>query len=166
MPATYENIATTTLTSANATISFTSISGSYTDLIVVGNFRVTTGTPVLYFRLNSDTGSNYSHTHLGGNGSAAQSGRGSNENIGWAGFSLSGAPNDISGTALVHFMNYSNTTTNKTIIGRCGAAGREADTSVTLWRNTGAITSIAFTLSNSTTFLSGSTFTLYGIKAA
>jgi hypothetical protein len=166
MPATYENLGTTTLGSAQASITFSSISANYTDLLIVGNFGVTTGTPVLYFRLNSDSTASYSHTHLGGNGTAAQSGRGSSESYGWAGFSLAGSPNDITGTTLINFFNYSNTTTNKTIIGRSGAAGREADTSVVLWRNTSAINSIVLTLSNSTTFLSGSTFTLYGIKAA
>jgi len=62
-------------------------------------------------------------------------------------------------------MNYSNTTTNKTVIGRHnGASGPVA--SVGLWRNTAAINSIRISNSSAVNFTIGSTFSLYGIKAA
>ena len=65
-------------------------------------------------------------------------------------------------------MNYSNTTTNKTVLARGNNAsdasypGTEAF--VGLWRSTAAINRIDFS-SNSKTWNAG-TFTLYGIKAA
>ena len=39
MPATYEPIATTTLGSAQATVTFSSIPGTYTDLVLITNSR-------------------------------------------------------------------------------------------------------------------------------
>lgn len=162
---TYDLIEEKVLGSAQASVTFSSIPGTYKDLVLEIMCGATTGTPVIYFRLNGDTATNYSHTHLGGNGTAAQSGRGSNESYGWGGMSLAGTSNDLSTVSTWNFMQYTSANVNKTVLCRNGAAGREADTSVTLWRKTPeAITSIACTLSNSTTFLSGSTFRLWGVS--
>jgi hypothetical protein len=70
-----------------------------------------------------------------------------------------------------HFMNYSNSTTYKTMLGRQGTASSTAggaSLTVSLWRNTSAITSIQLQLDfgSSNRWYTGSTFTLYGIKAA
>ena len=161
MAVTYEPIATTTLGSAQSSVTFSSISGSYTDLILVGSVNTTTGLDY-YFQVNSDTGSNYSTTRLAGNGTTASSARasGTNKNYlnststttGWHQFS-------------VHFMNYSNSTTYKTFLTRYDNAGLESAAKVHLWRSTSAINSINIT-TDSSTFTSGSIFTLYGIKAA
>ena len=65
-------------------------------------------------------------------------------------------------------MNYSNTTTNKTVLARGNRASSGVVAQVGMWGNTSAITSI--TIDNvdsaSANFVAGSTFTLYGIKAA
>ena len=71
--ATYIPIASQTLGSAAASITFNSIPGTYTDLhlVITGNAP---GTNNFYvFRINSDNGTNYSRTTLTGNGSAASS---------------------------------------------------------------------------------------------
>ena len=69
---------------------------------------------------------------------------------------------------VTHFMNYSNTTTYKTLLSRSGTLGGSY-TGTTLiaglWRSTSAITSILVGCTTNT-FVAGSTFTLYGIKAA
>jgi hypothetical protein len=58
---TYEAIATQTLGSAAASVTFSSIPGTYTDLVIVCTpLRVTAGAEELVFQFNSDTGSNYS----------------------------------------------------------------------------------------------------------
>jgi hypothetical protein len=54
MTATYEKIATTTLGSAQTTINFNSITGSYTDLILICNVKQDTDSTV-YMRFNADT---------------------------------------------------------------------------------------------------------------
>ena len=61
--------------------------------------------------------------------------------------------------------NYANTTTYKTMISRASDATQNAIAYVGLWRSTSAINSITLSVSAGT-FAIGSTFTLYGIKAA
>ena len=161
MAITYEPIATTTLGSAQATVSFTSISGSYTDLVLVATVKLTSSnTDRLFLQFNGDTATNYSATYLQGDGSAAASGRFSSVsemrfyNQSTADF----YPN------IIHIMNYANSTTYKTAIGRSSAAAISATATVGLWRNTAAITQVDVKSPN--TFTSGSTFTLYGIASA
>jgi len=67
MPTTYEPIATTTLSTATASVTFSSISGTYTDLrLVIFALGATSDYP--YVEINSDTGTNYSKTVLYENG--------------------------------------------------------------------------------------------------
>ena len=170
MAITYEPIATTTLSTATATVTFSSISGSYTDLVLVLSARSsqTGATDGLAVRVNSDTGSNYSSTYLRGDGTSATSGRNSSDTYYRFAFDAVVASGAASGTfsaTIIHFMNYSNTTTNKTIIGRANVAGSGTDAVVGLWRNTNAITSVSC-IGYGGNLETGSTFTLYGIKAA
>jgi hypothetical protein len=164
MPKTYEPIATTTLGSAASSVTFSSITGTYTDLVLVTSAKLTTGSNDAIVQLNSDTGNNYSSTILSGSGSAASSARVSNNNkmyLDSAGWVTSGEFN----VSIGHFMNYSNSTTFKTMLARGNNATSGVDAIVNLWRNTAAITSIQV-LAATSTFTAGSTFTLYGIKAA
>ena len=162
--ATYEPIATTTLVSATNLVSFTSISGSYTDLVFVFTGTNATSSNGMRVRVNGDTGSNYSFTQLYGDGSTTGSARSATETSA----SLFVDVGASQATGIAHFQNYSNSTTYKTILSRGSAANTTADTSVGLWRNTAAITSMEFRLTGNATsnFATGSTFTLYGIAAA
>jgi hypothetical protein len=168
MTATYEKIATTTLGSAAAsTVTFSTISGAYTDLVLVVSTTNNTGVtaPSTYLRFNSDTGSNYSTTMLYGDGSSAGSGRSTNSTyalINW----LGGGSNSIIVNSITHIFNYSNTTTFKTLLSRYNNSSVEVDAGVSLWRSTSAITSVTVLDTTGRNFASGSTFTLYGIKAA
>jgi len=158
---TYTPIATTTLSSSTANVTFSSFSG-YTDLVLVFNGRCTsTGGWNFFLQFNGDTATNYSATSIYGDGSNAASGRGSN-NASTGGYFVDGTN---PGTVISNIMNYSNSTTYKTIIGRGANTGVGADARVGLWRNTAAITSI-LAYSNGGNWLAGSTFTLYGIVAA
>jgi len=162
MPATYDRIATTTLSTTTATVSFTSISGSYTDLILISSAKSAGTSETIMMRFNSDSGSNYSFTYLYGNGTSALSGRASNTS-----FAVGGSATATDAAVnLVHIMNYSNSTTYKTVLDRRGQASLYTFTDVSLWRNTAAITSISVEPENGQSFASGSTFTLYGIKSA
>ena len=112
MPKTYEPIATQTLASATNLVTFSSIPSTYTDLI----FVCVPGTVTLqdmYFRVNGDSGLNYSWTHIFWTGSTAGSVRSSNNAAGMADYY--GAPNLTVGHSnqIIQFMNYKNTTTNK-----------------------------------------------------
>jgi len=157
---TYTPIATTTLGSAAATVTFSSISGSYTDLILVADTQNASGADNFLLNFNSDTGSNYSVTRLNGNGTSASSSRATNQTV-----LQCGEVNSTRSTTIVHIMNYSNSTTYKTTITRQNTASASVAANVNLWRSTAAITSILISTS-SYNFSAGSQFTLYGIQAA
>lgn len=169
MPRTYEPIATTTLGSATATVTFSSIPSTYTDLVLIATG--TTGASGTTTKTNVgngsiDTGANYSVTRFAGTGSAAASDRITNEtycyNEWYANWS-----NASQATTIVHFLNYANTTTYKTFLMRGNNVAAGVDTTVGLWRSTSAINTIQFAARNVGTVLNtGTTVTLYGIKAA
>jgi len=79
-------IATTTLSSAASTITFSSIGAGYTDLRLVVIGSMASGTGYWAFRLNADSGTNYSVTFLSGSGSAATSSRLTSNNAGFINF--------------------------------------------------------------------------------
>jgi hypothetical protein len=169
MTATYDAIATTTLGSDQATVTFNSISGSFTDLVLVVETQITNNDYTLSMRLNGDSSSLYSYTTLDGFGTVAESSRRSNMSIAVLQRVVSNASRIISTT---HIMNYANTTTNKTYIARSSQAGRAVSANVGLYRSTSAITSITISEAGdggsgsfTGTLKAGSTFTLYGIKA-
>jgi hypothetical protein len=163
MPKTYEPIATQTLTASAASVTFSSISSTYTDLVLIMSGSVATNAN-LNIQFNSDTATNYSATRLYGNGSTAASDRYT---------SSSSIPIDATGywqtgfgsNNIISIMNYANTTTNKTVIVRSNNASNGTDAIVGLWRSTAAINAIKVQ-AGGVNFNSGSTFTLYGIKAA
>lgn len=162
MATTYEPIATTTLGSAASSVTFSSIAGTYTDLILVAVSANTSAATNMTIQVNGDTGTNYSRTRINGSGTAASSSRNSNETRIYNGDV--GNPS-VPSVNTIHFMNYSNTTTYKTVIGRYGEADIQTGAIVGLWRSTAAITSITVN-SDSNNFAIGSTFTLYGVKSA
>lgn len=165
MPATYEPIATTTLSSAAANISFTSISASYTDIrvVLVGSHETTATT--LRMQVNSDTGTNYSYTELIGDGATASSSRGTSSsriNCGNANFN-----NTQPSLITVDWFSYAGST-NKTCL-VTASQDRNGSGSVLrtvgLWRSTSAITSVQLFPATGN-FATGTTATLYGILKA
>ena len=163
MTATYEKIATTTLGSTTATVTFSSISGSYTDLVLIENGKVTSGASYSRIRFNSDTDSNYSATYIYGNGTAAGSDRYSSQTFIPVNY-VAAVETNFNHNSIINIQNYSNSTTYKTVLARSNNAATATDAAVGLWRSTSAITSIEYYL-NSGSWATGSTFTLYGIKA-
>jgi hypothetical protein len=161
--ATYDKIEAKTLGSATGSLTFSTIPATYTDLVLIANYTTTTANLDVRFQVNGDTGSNYSNTYLLGNGSSAGSGRSSNATYVGEYFSVGTSTNG--NISILNVMNYANTTTNKTILHRVSSAEKELSANVALWRSTSAITSITL-FTNTSSFTAGSTFTLYGIKAA
>ena len=163
MALTYEPIATQTLGSAASTYTFSSISGSYTDLVLIASAYGTAVNQNLYIRFNGDSGNNYSGTTLWGNGTSALSARVTSQSY----FFMDRLGNGTGyGTGVAHIMNYSNTTTYKTTLVRYGYAGTDTEATAGLWMNTAAITSVTIGGGGTANIAAGSTFTLYGIKAA
>jgi hypothetical protein len=162
--ATYEPLATNTLGSATSSVTFSSISGSYTDLIVIVNaICASGGTDLINLQYNGDTSSGlYSSTRAVGNGSSTNSDRQTGANFIYVGLINSTARN----SDIYQIQNYSNTTKHKTCIARAGIADNQTRVTVGLWRNTNAITSVTISHASSINFNVGSTFTLYGIASA
>lgn len=165
MTATYENIATTTLSSASSTITLSSIPGTFTDLrlVMVGIPKTSIGSLIAQVRFNSDTGTNYSMTNLIGDGSSASSLRTTN--------STRLQPEGFVTTGPMFFtmdvFSYAGSTnktvliTNSTDRNGAGIVNRAAG----LWRNTSAITTITLVGDGGYEYDTGTKVTLFGIKA-
>ena len=168
---TYDPLATTTLTSTATSITFSSISGSYTDLVLVVNDQLDSASG-FKIRFNGDSGSNYQQVQFSGYASSK---------IGGKVLSASSIYNNLiygdSTTAnaftpnIIHIQNYSNSTAYKALLWRYGtvtAAGGNGENTVLAgsWNSTSAITSIEISVWNAVNFTAGTSATLYGIAAA
>lgn len=163
MAVTYEPIATTTLSTAAASVSFTGISSAYTDLkiIAVGK-RVSGG--ALAIRFNNISTTTYSKIRLAGNGTTASSSLDTNQtSIGTNGWNST-----YDQLYEIDIISYADTTRNKTALVRMSAdenGGGEVSRIVGTWRSTSAINRVDL-LITSGTIAAGFTATIYGIKSA
>jgi len=158
----YECIATNTLSSDQASISFTSISQAYTDLVVRMIHRSSTASNVtIRTQINSIT-SGYTSTYIGST-SGVFSGRHSSNSY----FEMSNTPNNTLNFAStsMDFMGYTDTNKWKTVLCKYGSIDLESTVYLGLCQTTEAISSLTFTTSGSG-FNSGTSVQLYGIKAA
>lgn len=168
MPKTYEPIATATASGSSGTVTFSSIPQTYTDLILVMKLGYTSGGHYAIVRANgdSDGNANYGNTYVLGTGGGASSGRNGGLSGYYSSFGITG-DTTLNFMSVMHIFNYSNTTTFKTALTRDNLAGSGAEAVAACRRtNTNAITSLEIKGTSSSVFASGSTFTLYGIKAA
>ena len=168
MPATYDSLATTTLGSANSTITFSSISGSYTDLrlILVGRAVTAGNTFTVSLTMNGDTATNYSRTLITGDGTNASSFRTTSASSIAISSPVAWLVSTNTNLYSLDFMSYAGST-NKTILISTSADQNGSGgllNAVGLWRSTSAITSI--TLTSGDQFAAGATATLYGILRA
>lgn len=164
MPATYDKIEAKTIASSTASVSFTAIPATYTDLVLISFFKNTGGAGNLKIQFNSDTATNYSFTNLYGNGTSASSGRSSTQTA--IIFGQADSTQLLLNT--LNIFNYANTTTFKTTLSRSSDNGNtysSAGAIVGLWRKTPEAIS-SFSIFSDSNIAAGSTFTLYGIKAA
>jgi len=171
MPSTYEPIASYTSNGTSNGVTFSSIPQTYTDLILVVNYRsqVVSATDGLYLYANNTANGDYSSTLLIGNGSSVSSTRYTSDYYGSNCGYVPGAStaSGTFGSAIIHIQNYTNTTTFKTAITRSNTTGSFVTAAVSLLRGTGAITSVSpFVYGSASNLVSGSNATLYGIKAA
>lgn len=161
--ATYEPIQKITASGSTGVISFTSIPNTYTDLIIVfnGSQGSSGTTPIVQMTYNTDAygASGYSCTTMRGNGSATASGRYGSQ---W--LFVIPLTAGTQWTDIIQIFNYANTSTYKTALIRHDS-DTTVDATVGLWSNTAAINTVTLSTSGGN-YNSGSTFTLYGIKAA
>jgi hypothetical protein len=157
---TYTPIYSTTLSSTTSTITFSNIPTTFTDLVLVFNGAASSYVNT-YIYINGDSSALYGQTRLYGNGSTTTSAR-----YNAATFAYVGDVHTSQSSGTLHFMNYANPNTHKTFLSRDNAANGGLGGWSGSYRSTLPITSILFGATSGATFTVGSTFTLYGIKAA
>lgn len=166
MANTYELIASTTVGSGGtATITFSSIPSTYTDLLIRYSTRIDVGgQDVILLSLNGST-SSFTMKWLYGSGSAIGSVTTPTRTVGIMGESGFTANTFSSGD--IYIPNYT-ASINKNASAD-GVSENNATTAVsglisTIWSNTAAITQIDISPNGGNNFVQYSTFYLYGIK--
>lgn len=163
-------ISSTTLGSSAASVTFSSIPQTYTDLIVRCSTRSVAGTPyeMMAIQLNGSAAANYSETFMWGTGSIAVSTRDTAQTYSYPAVTSCGADTaNTFGTTEIIIPNYTSAAykllsihsaqeTNNATARLGPVAG--------LWSQTTAVSSIVLTVLVGTSFAAGSTFHLYGIK--
>lgn len=167
MPATSTEVAlaTTTLSSAAATITFSSISGSYTDLriVITGTTSAAADNPT--FRLNGNSSSTYSLTTLEGNGSSASSSRQINRALGIAFGGAGSTSTTLPFLGIANIFKYAGSTYKTALceLNNDKNGSGIVSRTVGLWSVTDAVTSVTLLLENGNNFSIGTTATIYGI---
>lgn len=157
-------LANITLGSTASTVTFSSISGAYRDLVVVinGGFTSAVGFRV---QVNSDTGNNYSTTMLETNGSGTWSGSDVNLTQFVSAYNYSTMATSFDNTLTLHFLDYAQTDKHKNLIMRISGPGSGLATNIGRWASTSAVTSILLYQNAGASWLAGSTFALYGVSS-
>jgi len=177
MPNTFELIASSTVGSGGAaSIDFTSIPSTYTDLQILGSFRVSStgevSPPIQRLELlvnNTNTGGLYSIKMLYGTGSATGSagGAGANRDFYDGAATASGATANTFSNVSFYFPNYSGSA-NKSFsidsVTENNATGADASFTAGLWASTTAINQLTLKPYDGSNFVQYSTAYLYGIK--
>lgn len=172
MATTYTLISSNVLSSTTATVTFSSIPATYTDLVLRISSRISVGAIdwPLNLRFNGDTATNYSNVNIYWSGPS--SGIFSNQTSANKIFGSTGntATANTFGSIEIYIPSY--TASQNKPLGSFGVPETNAasfDDGIQayagLWRNTNAITSIAISQDGSG-FVSGSSFYLYGISNA
>jgi hypothetical protein len=164
MTAKFTVLGNTTLTTASASVTFSSIQGGYKDLVLVCNSRsLYTANNIDDFvvQFNADTGSNYSTVYMVAYPGGVESSTASNARVGWLQTSSGG--NTSPGNQIAQITDYSATDKHKTFLGRTSSTDHSAATAAR-WANTAAITSIKVFGSRGSAFAIGSTFRLLGVN--
>lgn len=153
-------IAWQSLSSATASVTFSSIPSSYRDLRLVMQFGYSGsgGTPIV--QLNGDTAYNYNYVVMEGNGASTFSSTGNQP-----GMTLTFRTPPTSATAIVtlDILDYSATDKHKTGLSRYNDAAAWVNATSNRWSSTSAVNSLTITFVSASTFPTGSTFALYGI---
>jgi hypothetical protein len=167
---TYDLIASQTLGSSASSITFSSIAASWTDLRIVLTATSDSGGPGVQLRFNGDSATNYSVTTLDGyNGAGVYTTYSAN----WSYIYINANGGALSTTYPslydINVFSYAGSTYKTSLISNAGDKNGNTPSTVSavaaLWRSTAAITSLTL-LASSNNFATGTTASLYGIKAA
>jgi uncharacterized membrane protein len=167
----YELISTQIVVGSSTTsISFdvSSFASTYKHLQIRMTARNSGGTGIgdTLFRLNSDTGSNYSAHSLGGYDDGIFSGGGgSRTSIGVGRMPFSNQAANAFGASVIDILDPFSTTKNTTVRSLQGVSATNAGIELRsgAWYNTASVTTISLTVA-SDTLVAGSRFSIYGLR--
>ena len=169
MPNTFELIASSTVGSGGAaSIDFTSIPNTFTDLCIVYSLRTSSGTNNCSISINGST-SNFSQKQLGGDGSGTYTAS-RTDNLNALLANGTGYSSTIWASNQIYIPNYAGSA-NKPFASESATenngTGADLVMRAHLWSNTAAITSVGISAANgSGSFVQYSTAYLYGVKNA
>jgi hypothetical protein len=174
MANTYIKIASNVLSTDTATVTFSAIPATYTDLVLKISARSSRADGAqgqnMFMSFNGNSSSIYSVTVLRGNGASASSARSTDSTLlGQTYIAMTGVTANIFNNNEYYFPNYASSA-NKVLSAFAAVENDAANIeymSVTanLFRSTAAISSIALTLPSGN-YITGSSFYLYGIKSS
>jgi hypothetical protein len=172
----YDSLASTTVgATAVSSISFAGIPGGYKHLQIrtlIRTNRADTNDSA-YITINGDTSANYATHRLSATGAAAGSfgytAQVPSSGTSWIALATGGnATSNIFAASIIDILDYANTNKYKTLRSLSGNEDNSGTDNSrfwfmsNLWLNTSAITSITLTATGS--FVTNSTFALYGVK--
>ena len=171
MPTTYTLIASNTLGSNTASVTFNSIPQTYKDLVLIASVRTNSGSfDYLSVKPNGDEGASgpYSHTRLVGDGGSATSARFNDKAFQYV-VAVNGttSTSNTFGSTEIYFPNYTSTNSLPMYgfsVNETNASTAYIGANALLWRGAAAMTSLVLSAYNGSSLLSGSSFYLYGIK--
>jgi hypothetical protein len=159
---TYTALATVTLGSTAATVTFSNIPATYRDLILVVNSKASTTGVEGQLRFNGDSSNAYNWVRMTGNGSTTASTTSTLTHMPLV--DAVKATTALDPIYIVNIMDYSATNKHKPILVRSNEASTGTEAFAGRWINTGAVTSVQVR-TNTGSWTAGGRFDLYGIIA-
>jgi hypothetical protein len=172
MATTYTLISSNVLTGSAASVTFSSIPATYTDLVVRASARSNFANTIelMLITINANSGSLYSMTAIYGSQTAVTTDRDSGTSLN---FDPIGAANNTANTFgnyelyIPSYLASQNKPVSTSAVTENNSAGNNrAQANAGLFRSTAAITSLSFAPRYGTNLVSGSSFYLYGISNA
>jgi len=169
--AAYELISTTVLGSNTASVTFTD-GGSWSNYkhlqIRMTARSISAVTEVAaQIRLNSDTGANYAFHYLLGGGSTPFAGAStSSTNISFYGMAGGSATANSFGVGIIDILDYASTSKNKTLRALTGVGATKIGLGSGVWLNTAAVSSVLIYPEGTTSWATGSRFSIYGVRGS
>lgn len=156
----YHALAHATLTSAQPSVTFSSIPSGYRDLRLIVNGQTTGALNNLQVQLNGDAGSNYLSVRMLGDGSSASAAAPSALT-----YMQFGDIGTLETLITGDIMDYSTTDRHKPALirGNNASSGGVVTAYASRWASNTAVTAIKLT-AGAGSFAIGCTFTLYGVK--
>lgn len=161
---TYTPLANITLGSSAASVTFSSISQAYRDLVLVVTGGSLSSGAQMTMQFNSTTTTSYYMVTMEGDGASTASSSDNLDNLKTSILNSPFRPGEL-GNGIINIMDYSATDKHKSVLARVNNGGRMTGAAAGRWESTSAITTVKVYLSNTQSWDAGATFSLFGIAA-